>query len=130
MSGYDDLQGEVTVAERLGKLIDQLSRNIGLDSDDHNFVGRVAEGVGAEVDLPRGGSQDDAKAVLAGLREAWARGSRQTGAALIRAYRAEEANNLIEASQILLATRDALAMPFYSAILDGERHRIEAAELN
>ncbi len=130
MSGYDDLRGEVTVAERLEKLIDQLSRNIGLDSDDRNFVGRLTEGVGVEFDLPRGGSQDDAKAVLADLREAWARGSRQTGAALIRAYSAEEANNVIEASQILLATRDALAMPFYSAILDGERHRIEEAELN
>jgi hypothetical protein len=120
------MDADFSVAERLETLIDQLSREIGLDADDRDFVGRVAEGVGLEVDLPRDASHDDAKVVLAGLREAWARGSRQTGAALIRAYRAEEANDPKEASEILLETRDALSMPFYSAILDGERNRIES----
>ena len=117
---------DFSVAERLETLIDQLRREIGLDADDRDFVGRVAEGVGLEIDLQRDASHDDAKVVLTGLREAWARGSRQTGAALIRAYRAEDANNPGEASRILLATRDELSMPFYSQILDGERHRIES----
>ena len=127
MSGYDDLMDvDFSVAERLETLIDQLSREIGLAADDRNFVGQVAEGVGVEVDLQHDASHDDAQVVLTGLREAWARGSRQTGSALIRAYRAEDANNPAEASRILLATRDELAMPFYSEILDGERHRIES----
>ncbi len=125
MSGYHDLMdADFSVAERLETLISQLGRETGLDAEDRDLVGRVAEGVGLEVDLPHDVSHDDARVVLAGLREAWTRGSRQTGAALIRAYRAEEANNLGEASRILLATRDELAMPFYSEILDGERHRI------
>jgi hypothetical protein len=117
---------DFSVAERLETLIHQLSRGIGLDADDRDFVGRVAEGVGLEVDLQRDASCGDAKVILTGLREAWARGSGQTGSALIRPYRAEDANNLGEASRILLATRDELAMPFYSEILDGERHRIES----
>jgi len=127
LRGYHDLMdADFSVAERLETLIDQLSREIGLAAEDRDFVGQVAEGVGLEADLPRDVSHDDAKVVLAALREAWARGSRQTGAALIRAYRAEDANDLGKASRILLATRDELAMPFYSEILDGERLRIES----
>ena len=46
---------DFSVAERLETLIDQLRREIGLDADDRDFVGRVAEGVGLEIDLQRDG---------------------------------------------------------------------------
>ncbi|MDH3202915.1 MAG: hypothetical protein OEM15_18655 [Myxococcales bacterium] len=39
---------------------------------------------------------------------------------------AEEANNLRQASEILLEARDVLSMPFYAVILDGERRRIDS----
>jgi hypothetical protein len=125
VSRKNDRLGE-DVGGRLQTLIDQLDQNIGLSADDFDFVRAVAEGVGREADLPNGVSHSDAHAVLTSLREAWTRGSRRTGAALIGAYKAEEANDLRKAAQILIATRDELAMPFYAEILDGELRRIES----
>ena len=127
MSAYEAPRGgEVTTADRLRTLIDRLNHNIELSEDDLDFVRRVAEDVGLEVDLPGGASQDDALALVTGLREAWTRGSRRTGAALIGAYKAAQANDPRKAAQILSATRDELAMPFYAAILDGEIERIQS----
>ncbi len=113
------------MAERLRTLLDRLHRDIGLSADERDFVDLVAEGVGLELDLPSGASHRDVRAVLTRLRDAWTQGSRQTGAALIRAYKAEEDNDPRMASQILIAARDQLRMPFYTAILDGELRRIE-----